>query len=247
MRALVLCAGYGTRLGKRTADTPKPFLSIEGKPLLEYIVCYLRQHNIKEISINLHYLYESIVDYFGDGNRWGVRITYSYEKKLMGTAGGAKKLEGFLREDDDFLVVYGDVITDQNLKDLVGAHRDSGAFATILCHRNANSTSLISVNDKQRVVEYIERPSESERQLHKSDLANSGIYVLSSEIFRHIPEGVFYDFGSDVFPKIVGSEYVHSYELNGYRCAVDNEARYRQVISDIQNGKLNVDTTHDSE
>jgi hypothetical protein len=90
MKALVLAAGEGRRLRPLTLDRPKPMLPIAGRPLLEHLVALLAAHGIREIAINLHYHPEAIVDHLGDGSRFGVRITYSHEPRLLGSAGAAR-------------------------------------------------------------------------------------------------------------------------------------------------------------
>jgi len=121
MKALVLAAGEGTRLRPLTLDKPKPMLPIAGKPLLEHTIEWLKHHGITQIAINLHHKPEAITSHFGDGHRWGVEITYSYENPILGTAGAIKKLEDYF--DGTFVVFYGDVLTDMNLSALIEFHR----------------------------------------------------------------------------------------------------------------------------
>ena len=98
VKALILAAGLGTRLGSLAIDRPKPMLPIGGRPLLEHAVGLLRAHGVREIAINLHHRPEVIVQHLGDGRAFGVEFTYSWEDRLLGTAGAAKKLEPFLDE-----------------------------------------------------------------------------------------------------------------------------------------------------
>ena len=87
MRAMVLCAGLGTRLGELTRQTPKALLPLHGGPILEYILANLRRHGFDEIAINLHMMPETIHGHFGDGAKFGVKLTYSHESVLLGTSG----------------------------------------------------------------------------------------------------------------------------------------------------------------
>src|SRR5690606_25874488 len=120
MRALILAAGEGSRLRPLTLDRPKPMLPIGGVPILQHQVDYLRSHGITEIAINLHYKPEVIVDHFGDGSSFGVRITYSREARLLGSAGAAKQLDWYF--DDTFIVLYGDVLTNLDIGQLIAFH-----------------------------------------------------------------------------------------------------------------------------
>ena len=75
MKAMVLCAGYGTRLGDLTREIPKPMLPLGDRPMLEYIVCHLKRHGFDQLAVNLHFMPEVIQEHFADGARWGLRLT----------------------------------------------------------------------------------------------------------------------------------------------------------------------------
>src|SRR5580704_3010147 len=98
MKAFILAAGLGTRLRSLGLDVPKVMVPIGGKPLLEHHLKLFQRQGIHEIIINLHYLPEKITDTFGDGSHYGVKITYSREPELLGTAGAIKKMEAELRD-----------------------------------------------------------------------------------------------------------------------------------------------------
>ena len=115
MKAMVLCAGYGTRLGDLTKETPKPMLPLLGRPLLSYILAHLRDQGFTEIAVNLHFRPEAVRDYFGDGSRLGVRLTYFSEPELLGTAGGLKNAACFF-DHKPFFVHYGDILTNQDFR-----------------------------------------------------------------------------------------------------------------------------------
>ena len=137
MRAMVLCAGLGTRLGELTRQTPKALLPLHGRPILEYILANLRRHGFDEIAINLHTMPETIRGHFGDGAKFEVKLTYSHESVLLGTAGGVKKMEHFFRDGGPFLVHYGDILTDQDFTAMMRFHRERGALVTMLAHQRA--------------------------------------------------------------------------------------------------------------
>ena len=103
---MLLAAGLGTRLRPMTETVPKCMISIAGKPLLEHNIGVLRDYGVTDLVINLHHLPQLVIDHFGDGERFGIRIKYSLEPELLGTAGGVKKVEPFF--DGPFFVWYGD-------------------------------------------------------------------------------------------------------------------------------------------
>jgi len=120
MKAIILAAGHGTRLRPLTDRLPKVMLPLNDKPLIYYQIKWLKNNGIREIAINLHHLPMKIKEYL-DKNDFGVKITYSYEKNIMGTAGAVKKLQQFFG-NDPFLIFYGDNVTDLNLKKLISFH-----------------------------------------------------------------------------------------------------------------------------
>src|ERR1700733_14542019 len=164
MRAMVLCAGYGTRLGDLTREIPKPMLPLGERPLLAYLLAHLRAHGFAEIAINLHFLPEAIRGYFGNGAKMNLALTYAQEDQLLGTAGGVKNMENFLRASDPFLVQYGDVVTDQDFTAMLRFHQERGALATLLLHQRAKSNSVVSLDAEGRIIGFLERPSAEDRR-----------------------------------------------------------------------------------
>ena len=237
MKAIVLCAGYGTRLGDLTRKTPKPMLPIRGKPLLAYTLQYLASYGFKQIAINLHFLPEQIRGYFGNGSQFGVEIYYSYEPQLLGTAGAVKKLESWLGDMEDFLVVYGDILTDQDLSILWEKHQREKALATLLLHQREGSNSLVQMDSQNRVTAFIERPTEEQRKASPFPWVNSGIYVLHRRILDHIPSNQTVDFPKDIFSRVVTQERLYGVPLTGYRCAIDSPGRYMQAQMAVHQGR----------
>lgn len=207
MKALILAAGKGTRLGQLTADFPKPMLSVDGRPLLAHHIEWLRRHGVTEIAINLHHAPEIIRNYFDDGRVHGVSITYSYESELLGTAGAAKRLEQFF--DDRFVVVYGDVFTNVDLGELETFHNErlSGADCglTLSLYRVPNPTEcgLVDIDLTGRVRRFVEKPPADQVF---TDLANAGLLICEPQVLSLVPAGVVYDFGRDLIPDLLAAD-----------------------------------------
>ena len=229
MKAVVLCAGYGTRLGDLTRDIPKPMLRLEGQPLLAFLLGHLQAQGFLDVAVNLHFHPEAIRDWFGDGSRWQMRLAYAYEPRLLGTAGALKNLEDFLRGEEAFLVQYGDVLTDQDFGKLLQSHRERRALATLLVHQRSRSNSLVQLDDIGRIVGFLERPDEAARLGAVSPWVNSGICVCSAEILDHIPRGAASDLPRDVFMPLVGSGRLQGVPLTGFRCAIDSPRRLAEA------------------
>lgn len=205
MKALILAAGKGTRIGYLTQHCPKPMLPIQGRPLLAYALDWLRAYGVREIALNLHYLPAVITDYFGDGAAYELALTYSYEAELLGTAGAAKQLAAFL--DEPFVVLYGDVLTNVDLGRLVDFHRQSrtkagGSVLTMALYHVPNPTEcgLVELDSQGRILRFVEKPP---ADAVFTDLASAGILVCEPEIFQYIPADTPFDFGRDLLPRLL--------------------------------------------
>jgi mannose-1-phosphate guanylyltransferase/phosphomannomutase len=229
VKAIVLCAGMGTRLGQLTCETPKPLLPLHGHPLLAFTIAHLARQGFREIGINLHYLPGKIVEFLGDGSRFGVSIHYSFEGSLMGTAGALKLFESFLNGADEFLVQYGDILTDQNFRSMVAFHREHRALATLLLHQRSRSNSIVDLDESERVTGFWERPDEETRSRLASHWVNSGICVLDTAVLAQIPHDTVCDLPKDIYTGLVNTRRLFGFPLSGYRCAIDSPERYREA------------------
>jgi mannose-1-phosphate guanylyltransferase/phosphomannomutase len=240
MKAIILCAGYGTRLGDLTKDTPKPMLPVNGKPLLEYIIDNFRRYGFTDIAINLHYKGDAIRSYFGDGTRHGVSITFFHEQELLGTAGSVRAMQSFIDNDEPFFVHYGDIITDQDFGSMLRFHKSKpDAIATLLVHTRRQSNSIIVTNNDNRITQFIERPSEELRAKCSSDLVNSGIALFSPEMFSYIsPTAI--DLPRDVYSLITNKAVLYAYHLDSFRVAIDSAERL-VIAEEWAKGRLNYD------
>ncbi len=243
LKAMIMAAGVGSRLMPLTLDIPKPMVPMANRPLMEIIVDLLAEHGISEMIANLHYHADAIEDYFGDGKRFGVSMSYSPEKELMGTAGGVKLCEWFL--DDTFIIVSGDALTDIDLSALVAEHRAQGALATIALKevREVEQFGVVVCDEKGRIERFQEKPRPEEAL---SNLANTGIYVFEPEIFKYIPAKQFYDFGKQVFSQLVklGAPFYGAC-IDSYWCDIGSLGTYHQAHMDILSGKLGVEPSGD--
>jgi NDP-sugar pyrophosphorylase family protein len=240
MKAMVLCAGFGTRLGDLTREIPKPMLSLQGGPMLEFILANLQRHGFDEIGMNLHFMPETIRDYFHDGSRFGLQIEYSYESQLLGTAGGAKKMESFLGGlaggSEPFLVHYGDVVTNQNFRAMLNFHRQRNALATLLVHERARSNSIVCVDADSCIERFLERPTEAERSGVTASWVFSGIAICQPDLLGLIPREQFCDFPRDIFVRLARSGKLFAFPLTGKRCAVDSPERLEEARRGVAAG-----------
>lgn len=236
MRALVLCAGFGTRLGELTRETPKPMLPVGDDALVGHTLRHLAALGFTDVAINLHFKPEVVEAHVGDGSRYGLRVTYAREPELLGTAGAVRNLRDFLSRDEDFLVLYGDLLIDEDFAEMLSEHRARGASATLLLHQRAGSNSLVKL-EEGRVTGFVERPDEAERARNPFPWVNSGAQVLHRRMIDRIPEGGPSDLPRDVYVPSLGDERIYGRALTGYRCAIDSPARYEEARAAWREGR----------
>jgi mannose-1-phosphate guanylyltransferase len=227
MKAMVLAAGVGSRLDPLTATLPKPLVPVVNKPVMEHIVSLLRKHDFTDICANLHYLPENITNYFGDGAKFGVNLTFEMEARLSGDAGGVRACRKFL-ESGTFIVIMGDLITDADLSLLVQQHKEKKALASIAVKKMDDVSRFgVVVRDKDNFITGFQEKPKQEDAL--SDLISTGIYILEPEVFNFIPETGDYGFGRQLFPSLVEKgERVLGLEIETYWSDVGTIDQYRE-------------------
>lgn len=198
-KVFILAAGLGTRLRALGLDAPKVMVDIGGKPLLQHHLEQFREQGVHEFVVNLHYRPEKITEYFGDGSKFGVSITYSHEPELLGTAGAVKKMEEHLH-GGTFVVLYGDNLLRLDFAPLLEFHRARRASATVALFESAEpwTGGVVETEADGRVRSFIEKPP---REEVSTNLISAGIFILEPEALDYIPRGVFSDFGRDVVPQ----------------------------------------------
>ena len=207
---MLLAAGSATRLGSLAQAVPKPMLEVGGRPLIEHTVRQLARYGVEDIVINLHQLGGVVTRHFGDGSRFGVRIHYSEEETLLGTAGGVKKAAPLL--DETFLLVYGDNLTTCRFDALVDFHRAHRGLATIALfwRDDVSAHSAVERREDGRIVRFVEKPRPEEAPSH---WISAGMNVMDPEVLKFIGERAPLDFGFDVFPRLLREDK----RLQGYR------------------------------
>jgi len=196
MRAMVLSAGYGTRLWPLTEDRTKPAIPILGKPLVGYVAEYLARFGIDDIVVNLHHRPESVRKALGDGSQFGVKLQYVDEPEILGTSGALDNAKSFFLEDT-FVVVNGKIITDIDLAAALDTHRKTGALATLVLLRNIKRELFTVVQTKDGLVTgFGGMPSDNDQD----PLMFTGIQLMEPAIFRYVPQHVFSHSTTNVYP-----------------------------------------------
>jgi NDP-mannose synthase len=207
MKAVILAGGLGTRLAPYTTVFPKPLMPLGNHPILEIIICQLRDHGFTEITLAVGYLSHLLQAYFGDGSRFGVKIDYSFEETPLGTAGPLKLVSGLT---EPFLVMNGDVLTNLDYSDLYEAHLKSNALVTVSAYKKKVKVDLgvLELDGFGSVTNYIEKPQ-------YAYTVSMGIYILSPEILAYIPAGERYDLPTLVHQLLAEEKKVAAYHCQG--------------------------------
>lgn len=209
-KAMILAAGRGSRLGGLTDELPKPMLRVAGVPLLEHTIRALVRCGIEDAVINLHHHPEPLMEYFGDGARFGLRLHYSREEELLGTAGAVKKVAPFF-QGAPFLVHYGDNLTTIDLGRLAAAHAASGATVTLALFwkEDVMPHSAVELTDDLHVVRFVEKPRAEEAPSH---WISAGVFIIEPKALEYVAEAAVSDFGFDLFPALLAA----SKPMQGY-------------------------------
>lgn len=228
MRAIVLSAGYGTRLWPLTEDRTKPAIPILGKPLVGYVAEYLASYGFDEIVVNLHHRPESVRKALGDGSRFGVKLHYVEEPQILGTSGALDNTREFF-DRDTFLVVNGKIITDIDLKAALDTHRKTKALATLVLLPNTRRErfSVVETEDG-RVTRFGDMPDPT--AVGPAPLMFTGIHVMEPRIFDYIPRDIFSDSVTHVYPQAIAKgEVIAAHVTEGKWLELSTLKRYLDI------------------
>lgn len=226
MKAVVLAGGKGTRLAPYSKILPKPLMPIGDMPILEVLLRQMQRAGVEEVVLTVGHLAELLRAFFQDGERFGLKIQYSYEDKPLGTAGPLSMIDCLA---DTFLVTNGDVLTTLDFTALLDCHRQSGAVATIAMHERQVRVDLgvIQLDGGNRIIDYIEKP--------KYDfLVSMGIYVFEPQVLSFIPYNQYLDFPDLVLRLIEAGEKVNGFPYNGYWQDLGRPDDYEQAVVDFE-------------
>jgi len=218
-------------------NIPKSMLKIGHKPLLEHHIDLLKRYSITEIILVVHTLSDVIANYFGDGTSFGVSLHYFYEEKPLGTAGSFYELRNFL-SDDDFIVLYGDVMLSMNLSRFIAVHKSKNGIASLALHPNDHpfDSDLVEVDSASFITALHKKPHGSTK--YYQNLVNAAVYIMSPKIFDYLPRGRVADFAHDVFPSLCNDRLLYGYITAEYIKDAGTPVRFNQVTRDYESGKI---------
>jgi mannose-1-phosphate guanylyltransferase len=231
MKAVILVGGEGTRLRPLTCNIHKAMVPILNKPFLEHMLHYLRGYGVDDIILTLCHLPEHIKDYFADGSKFEVKLSYVIEESPLGTAGAVKNAETHL--DDLFFVFNGDIFTDIDLQAMLSFHRERKATATIALTPVEDPTlyGVVETDLQGRVKRFVEKPSWEEVT---TNLINAGIYILDREILQDIPTNTPFMFERHLFPGLLAKGVpIYGFPSHAYWIDIGTPEKYLQLHHEL--------------
>lgn len=188
MKAMILAAGYGTRLGAMSQTTPKCLVPAGGVPMLERVVDRLKAAGVTSVVINIHHLASLVEDFVNSRNGFGIEVAFSREDPIRGTGGGIKHARTLLEGEEFFLVHNADIYTDFDLASLIERHRESSSMVT-LAVRDQVTESVLVLDSSLRLCGWVNRGSNTENVLdmptHPTFVTFTGIHIASTEVFDY--------------------------------------------------------------
>ena len=240
MKAIILAAGFGTRLFPLTIDRTKPAIPFVGKPLVGYVAEYIAKFGFKDVVVNLHHRPQSVINALGDGSDFGVKINYTYEQPdILGTAGALDNAREFL-QDDTFLIINGKIITDIDISKAIETHKKSGALATMVLKENPNREKFSEIYVKNNLITgFGDFPKQIQNPKSKvqNPLMFTGIHIVEPRVFDYIPHGKYSDILPAFYiPAIEKGERIAAHIADGKWFELSTIQRYLEISLAMMNG-----------
>ncbi len=239
--AIILSAGFGTRLKTLTEKTPKPLLPINNHPMLFYTLKELEYFGVTDVCVNTHYLANQIEEFLKNhqNSHSTMKITWAFEEAPTGTAGGCKLFQDHIDLFDNVIVIYGDILSDINYGEMLDFHQKHRRLATMAIHHRQTSNSIVELDPHSfQVTNFYERPSadflEAYRSTHPDGIwVNSAIYIFQKEFFQRVPQYKSLqnpmDLPKDFFGKLTEEGELFAYKIKATRYAIDSVEKYREA------------------
>lgn len=244
MKVVLMAGGRGTRISELFPDIPKPLIPIDNTPVLEREIISLRNQGFTDIILTIGYMAEKIQEYFGNGDKWGVKIEYFVEEKPLGNAGALF----FLDLKDDFLLLNADAVFDVDFNRMVAFHKQHGGLVTLFTHPNSHpyDSGLIIAGEDGKVEKWLAK--EDERPLYYKNRVNAGLHVISpkalelsgvnkEEIGKEIEGKVKkVDLDRQILKPLCGTGTMFCYDSPEYVKDMGTPERFHQVEEDFKKG-----------
>ena len=236
MQAVILVGGEGTRLRPLTFGTPKPMVPIVGVPFLARTLERLYEAGIRDVILPAGYMPQAITEYFGDGSRLDMKITYVIEDEPLGTAGAIKNVEQHIT--GPFFMMNGDVLTSLDLRAMIAYHREKAGLGVLhlIKVEDPSSFGCVVSDESGRISQFIEKPPKGTEPTNQ---INAGTYLLDPKVLNFIPPGRNVSIERETFPKILGDgQPLYAYTTEDYWIDVGQPEHYLTVHRDVLSGVM---------
>jgi mannose-1-phosphate guanylyltransferase/mannose-1-phosphate guanylyltransferase/phosphomannomutase len=246
MQAIIIAGGKGTRLKPLTFGCPKPMLPLLQRPFLEWIIDRCKAVGITDILVNVHYQAHQVVNYFGGGDRFGVKIRYIEESTPLDTAGAIKLAEPYFT-GESLIVFNADILTDLDLTELINFHASNHAAVTLALKTVEDITpfGLVELDQNFQVLAFREKPTPEQAVdfLAKGiNTINAGTYIIEPHIFKDYPIGEPLSFERAVFPQALTQGLkMMGFVSDGYWMDLGTPQKYYQAHLDILQDLISYD------
>jgi mannose-1-phosphate guanylyltransferase len=239
MQAVILVGGQGTRLRPITYDTPKALVPLRNRPFMGYMLDFLRSGGLDGAVLSLGYLPTPIQEYLAECDLDGFSVDYAVEDNALGTAGGIKNAQRYIRDGEPIVAVNGDVLSGLDLGRLIDKHEDSSALATITLTSVEDPTAygLVEVDHDMVVHRFIEKPAADEVT---TSLVNAGIYVLEPEVLEMIPPDQEVSIEREIFPELQAMGRLQAYISSSYWRDIGTPRSYLAASHDVLSGAVGI-------
>ena len=236
MRTVIMAGGKGTRVASIASHIPKPMIPICGKPILEHQIECLKNNGLSDIIIVVGHLEKTITEYFGEGNRFGCRISYFTETEPLGTAGALYKIKNLC---EDFILLNGDVIFDIDFNRMISFHKKQGAWVTLAVHPNNHpfDSALIECDENSQITAWRNKEERLSDHSYHKNLVNAGIHIISPEFLKNCPQDKEkIDLDRDILKKKIQSGGIFAYKTPEYIKDMGTPERISQVSKAFEKG-----------
>jgi NDP-sugar pyrophosphorylase family protein len=227
-QAIISAGGFGTRLRPMTDTMPKPMVPILGKPMLLWHLEQFKKHGVTEFFFTLHYLPQIVMDYFGDGSKFGVTINYFVEEKPLGSAGAIKKFEDQL--DQTFYYIYGDMVSFVDYTQMSTVYAENKNPIGMQRMKRTDDYADADVAELDATGRFVKIHAKPHSEKYPNAYRMRGSFILDKKILSHIPDDTPFELGKQLLPAVVDAgENFYSYECDDYSKGIDTMEKLKEV------------------
>jgi len=242
-QAVVLVGGEGRRLRPLTDTRPKPMMPLVDRPFVAHQIDLLRRHGIDDVIFSCGYRPDALRAHFGDRSPEGVRFRYVVDPEPLGTAGAVKNAEDLI-EDEAFLVLNGDILTDLDLDAFTARHRETRATGTIALTpvEDPSAFGLVRLFEDGAVDAFVEKPAPEDLIPGEPFRINAGTYLLEPGVLARIPGGRSCSIEREIFPLLAGDGTLYGFPSDAYWRDIGTPASYLSAVHDVLTGALHTES-----